>query len=128
MIHRVRSTEVFEAVQWTGDNLKEIADWVGGRPAYLSRGRNDECVIPGRRDQCALYILLGKWIVKDKDRRLDTYTNDRFVREFERIAPNPAASPVTPEPPHAPRPPGTIYTAVDGETMKVGEDGIARPE
>ena len=74
-----------KAVQWTGDNYEELADFIGHvRSAYHL---NDEYVIIGTLEgDCCLRN--GDWIIRGVNGEIYLYESDIFEKTYEEVKTN----------------------------------------
>ncbi len=80
-----RPVEV-EAVQWTGDNFKEVSGFVGHRYLWVMPDRDLIMQVP--EDGCikAEYkVKIGDWIIKDARGKIYPCQDDNFKRAYEPV-------------------------------------------
>lgn len=81
-----------EAMQVTSSNVKEVANWVNGRPdawhegydgnAYPDIGGVEIPTLDGTK-----YVRWGHWVVKDATGQFAPYSPDLFETIFEAVRP-----------------------------------------
>lgn len=70
-----------QAVQWTGDNYEEIADFIGG-VRYIYH-LNDEYIISyQKRDHC---LRNGDWIIREVNGDIHRCDPDIFEKTYEEV-------------------------------------------
>lgn len=97
-----------EAIQWTGDNLKEVMEftslmWIGGFPRF------DDCKERVRRSGGAFKVITnhgatharpGDWIIKGRDGEFYPCKPDLFGELYDEVVPEPKATDIEKNAPH----------------------------
>lgn len=78
MKYRKKPTEV-DAVQWTGHNWQEVAEFLGGRVELSSLS----AVIIDTHDGLETHVDPYEWIVRDERGRMDCCTPYNFSDLYE---------------------------------------------
>lgn len=120
MLFKRRHTTYIDAIEWTGDNLKDVQTFM--HPQSPLDHANDQLGINAfdsakQYGQTTKLVFLAKggWIVRDELGRLHAFTKDEFTATFEAIA----AAPV----PEAPPPPAPSYARPEfDEGLVAGEN------
>lgn len=81
---------VIQAVQWTGENVAEIWDWVGeGRVSLVGSQYSDELVIrtleDGRDNQVDHVASLNDWIIRGVSGEIYPCKPDIFEATYEKV-------------------------------------------
>lgn len=84
MLYRRKNVYKYEAVQWNGNNLDEIKEFVG--KAYCSKRGYDDCII--LNDEIPHWLYLRGYVVKSSTGWLWTYKEEEFEQKFEEVREN----------------------------------------
>ena len=80
---RKRKEEFYEAVQFSGSNVKEIFDFVGAGVVYYNKNK-DVGIVLGVSTGTIGPIYATNWLV-DEDKEIKLYTNNGFKSRFELV-------------------------------------------
>lgn len=102
--YRKRPVEV-EAVQWTGENQREMFEFLGGDPEqYMTPVGNNHFInwalgeggLLIKTPQGDRVAMIGSYVLKDEEERYYVSSSDEFLRDFEK-AMELKFTPTTPE-------------------------------